>query len=61
MRAIGGLDEIESLYSSSGDHMLMAEVRAPDGNAVGTVISDEILSLDGVTAAHPSFLQERLK
>ena len=61
VRAIGGLDEIESLYSSSGDHMLMAEVRAPDGNAVGTVISDEILSLDGVTAAHPSFLQERLK
>jgi Lrp/AsnC family transcriptional regulator for asnA, asnC and gidA len=41
--------------------MLMAEVRAADGDALGTVISDEILGVDGVTAAHPSFLQERLK
>ncbi|WP_435077311.1 HTH-type transcriptional regulator LrpA1 [Halococcus sp. AFM35] len=60
-RAIGDLDEIETLYSSSGDHMLMAELRAEDGNAVGTVIADDILSIEGVTAAHPSFLQERLK
>lgn len=55
------LDSIESLYTSSGDHMLMAEVRADDGDELGTVISDDILSIDGVTAAHPSFLQERLK
>lgn len=60
-RALESLEEIESLYSSSGDHMLMAEVRAPDGNAVGTVISEKVLSIEGVTAAHPSFLQERLK
>jgi Lrp/AsnC family transcriptional regulator for asnA, asnC and gidA len=60
-RAITELDEIEALYSSSGDHMLMAEIRAPDGNAVGTVIADDILPIEGVTAAHPSFLQERLK
>ena len=60
-RAIRDLEEVEALYSSSGDHMLMAEIRAPDGNAVGRVISEEILALDGVTAAHPAFLQERLK
>ena len=41
--------------------MLMAEVRATDGNALGDVISEEILAIDGVTAAHPSVLQERLK
>ncbi|MCH7660872.1 MAG: AsnC family transcriptional regulator, partial [Euryarchaeota archaeon] len=40
---------------------LMAEVRATDGNAVGDIISESILSVVGVTAAHPSFLQERLK
>jgi Lrp/AsnC family transcriptional regulator for asnA, asnC and gidA len=39
----------------------MAEVRASDGDALGDVISDDILSIDGVSAAHPSFLQERLK
>ena len=55
------LDAIESLYSSSGDHMLLAEVRADDGDALGCVINDEILKIDGVTAAHPCFLQERLK
>lgn len=55
------LDSVRSLYTSSGDHMLMAEVRAADGNALGDVISESILGIDGVTAAHPSFLQERLK
>jgi len=60
-RALGELDSIHELYTSSGDHMLMAEVRAEDGDAVGDVINDEILEIEGVTAAHPSFLQERLK
>ncbi len=55
------IDAIEALYTSSGDHMLMAEVRAADGNALGRVINEGILTTDGVTAAHPSFLQERLK
>jgi Lrp/AsnC family transcriptional regulator for asnA, asnC and gidA len=41
--------------------MLMAEVRAPDGDALGDVISDELLAVEGVTAAHPAILQERLK
>jgi Lrp/AsnC family transcriptional regulator for asnA, asnC and gidA len=60
-RALKKLDTIEKLYTSSGDHMLMAEVRAADGDEVGQVISKAILSIDGVEAAHPSFLQERLK
>lgn len=60
-RALQAVDAIETLYSSSGDHMLIAEVRAPDGDALGDVISDELLSVDGVTAAHPAILQERLK
>ncbi|MCL9817050.1 HTH-type transcriptional regulator LrpA1 [Natronocalculus amylovorans] len=60
-RKLQALDSIESLYTSSGDHMLMAEVRAGDGDELGTIIAEEILAIDGVTAAHPSFLQERLK
>ena len=60
-RALADLESVEALYTSSGDHMLMAEVRAPDGNALGDVISEEILAIEGVTAAHPSVLQERLK
>ncbi len=60
-RTLKNLAAIESLHTSSGDHMLMAEVRAADGDEVGDVISQDVLTIDGVTAAHPSFLQERLK
>jgi Lrp/AsnC family transcriptional regulator for asnA, asnC and gidA len=60
-RKLKELDAVEALYTSSGDHMLMAEVRASDGDALGRVIDTEVTDLDGVTAAHPSFLQERLK
>jgi Lrp/AsnC family transcriptional regulator for asnA, asnC and gidA len=60
-RAIEALPEVEALFTSSGDHTLMAEVRASDGAELGDVIRDEIAALDGVEAAHPSFLQERLK
>jgi Lrp/AsnC family transcriptional regulator for asnA, asnC and gidA len=60
-RALKDLDAVESLYTSSGDHMLMAEVRAADGDALGDVISERLLTVDGITAAHPTFLQERLK
>ncbi|MFW5938748.1 MAG: HTH-type transcriptional regulator LrpA1 [Halanaeroarchaeum sp.] len=60
-RELKDLAAIEALYTSSGDHMLMAEVRAGDGGELGDVINDVILEIDGVTAAHPSFLQERLK
>jgi Lrp/AsnC family transcriptional regulator for asnA, asnC and gidA len=60
-RALKRLESVRALYTSSGDHMLMAEVRAEDGGSLGDVISEELLGVDGVTAAHPSFLQERLK
>jgi len=60
-RQLKALDEVQALYTSSGDHMLMAEVRASDGDELGDVISEQLLGVDGVTAAHPSFLQERLK
>ena len=60
-RELKELDAVESLYSSSGDHMFMAEVRATDGDELGDVISEEIGGVEGVTAAHPSVLQERLK
>ena len=61
IQALKEVEAIEALYTSSGDHMLMAEVRAGDGDALGDVINERIMSLDGVTAAHPSFLQERIK
>lgn len=60
-RRLREVEAIEALYTSSGDHTLMAEVRAADGNALGDVIAEEIRAIEGVTEAHPSVLQERLK
>jgi Lrp/AsnC family transcriptional regulator for asnA, asnC and gidA len=60
-RELKELDSIEALYTSSGDHTLMAEIRADDGDELGTIINENITVIDGVSAAHPSFLQERLK
>ncbi|MFW6017337.1 MAG: HTH-type transcriptional regulator LrpA1 [Halapricum sp.] len=60
-RELREVEEVEALYTSSGDHMLMAEVRGRDGDELGDIIEESLLSIDGVTAAHPSFLQERLK
>lgn len=60
-RQLCEIDSISELYTSSGDHMLMAEVRAADGTDLGDIIAEEIKTIDGVTAAHPSVLQERLK
>lgn len=59
--ALKGMDTVKSLFSSSGDHMLMAELRGADGDEIGRTIRDDILTIDGVSAAHPCFLQERLK
>jgi Lrp/AsnC family transcriptional regulator for asnA, asnC and gidA len=61
IRRLKDLSAVEALYTSSGDHMLIAEVRASDGDELGRIIDEEIVQMDGVTAAHPSFLQERLK
>lgn len=59
--ALKALEAVETLFSCSGDHMFLAEVRAANGDALGDVISEEIMEIDGVTEVHPAVLQERLK
>ncbi|MDX1747143.1 MAG: Lrp/AsnC family transcriptional regulator, partial [Halobacteriales archaeon] len=61
IRKLEALESVQALYTSSGDHPLMAEIRAPDGDSLSTVISDEILGIEGVVSACPAILQERLK
>jgi len=61
VQALKDLDAVRTLYSASGDHMLMAEMRAPDGDALAERIQSAIMPIEGVVEAHPTFLQERLK
>ncbi|MFB6086607.1 MAG: winged helix-turn-helix transcriptional regulator [Halodesulfurarchaeum sp.] len=55
------LESVRTLYSSSGDHMLMAEMRAEDGDALAGIIQESVMPIEGMEEAHPTFLQERLK
>lgn len=60
-QALDDIDAVRRLYTASGDHMLMAEVRAENGNRLGDIIENQLLAIDGISAAHPTFLQERIK
>jgi Lrp/AsnC family transcriptional regulator for asnA, asnC and gidA len=55
------IDSMTALYTSTGDHMLMAEIEARGSMGINEVISEQILSIEGVTTACPAILQERLK
>ncbi len=54
------LDELMALYTATGDHMLMAELQAPGNDELNRIISQDILSIEGVTAACPTVLHERI-
>ena len=55
------LDSLTALYTATGDHMLMAELEATGTTELNEIVSDQILSIQGVTTACPAVLQERLK
>jgi Lrp/AsnC family transcriptional regulator for asnA, asnC and gidA len=55
------LDSLTALYTATGDHMLMAELEATGSAELNEIVSNQILSIQGVTTACPAVLQERLK
>ncbi|MFP4633019.1 MAG: Lrp/AsnC family transcriptional regulator [Halobacteriales archaeon] len=59
--ALRDVDDIRKLYISSGDHDLMAEVVADDNSRLREIIAEDISSVEGVSASHPTVLQERVK
>lgn len=61
VESLKDVDTIRKLYISSGDHDLMAEVVTDDNASLREVIDEDITSIEGVTASHPTVLQERVK
>ncbi|MDR5657452.1 HTH-type transcriptional regulator LrpA1 [Halodesulfurarchaeum sp. HSR-GB] len=61
LQSLKEFDAVRTLYTSSGDHMLLAEVRAEDGDRLARFIQESMLTIEGVEEAHPTFLQERIK
>ncbi len=54
-------DFVKELYLTSGDHMIMAEVWAKDGQDLSEILSAKIGQLEGVTKVCPAIILERLK
>lgn len=52
---------VKALYLSSGDHMIMAEIWAKDGEDLADIISNKIGKLEGVTKVCPAIILEKLK
>ena len=61
VESLKDVEKVRKLYISSGDHDLMAEVVTDDNASLREVIDDEITSIEGVEASHPTVLQERVK
>ncbi len=54
-------DFVRKVYLTSGDHMIMAEVWAKDGEDLSDIISNKIGRIDGVTKVCPAIILEKLK
>lgn len=54
-------DAIKTLYIASGDHTLIAELRVTNTDDLDTLLSDQLLRIEGIVGVHPVILHERLK
>ncbi len=54
-------DFVRSLYITSGDHMIMAEIVARDGDELTRIISEVIGKIEGVKRVCPAIVLEKLK
>ena len=54
-------DFARSVYITSGDHMIMVEIWAKDGDELTRIISDVIGKMDGVRRVCPAIVLEKMK
>jgi Lrp/AsnC family transcriptional regulator for asnA, asnC and gidA len=54
-------DFTRSVYITTGDHMIMAEIWARDGDELTKIISDKIGKLPGVKKICPAIILEKVK
>ncbi|MEM4576203.1 MAG: Lrp/AsnC family transcriptional regulator [Candidatus Nezhaarchaeales archaeon] len=60
IKGLKGLEEIVNLYSTSGDHMLIAECWFKDSSELMNFI-EKINSMNGVTRVCPAIVVEKVK
>jgi len=54
-------DFARSVYITSGDHMIMVEIWAKDGDELTKIISDKIGKIEGVKRVCPAIVLEKMK
>ncbi|MBO8183078.1 MAG: Lrp/AsnC family transcriptional regulator [Archaeoglobus sp.] len=54
-------DFAKSVYITTGDHMIMAEIWAKDGDELTKIISEKIGKLPGVKKICPAIILEKVK
>ncbi|WP_456471495.1 winged helix-turn-helix transcriptional regulator [Methanocaldococcus sp.] len=54
-------DEIKKLYTSTGDHMIMAEIWAKDGKEFSDLIFNKLGKIDGIRKICPAIILEQVK
>lgn len=60
-RRLAKIDEIRWLATSTGDHMIMAEIWARDGNELSKIITEKIGKIPGVKKVCPAIILKRIK
>ncbi|MFX0161930.1 MAG: Lrp/AsnC family transcriptional regulator [Candidatus Hodarchaeota archaeon] len=55
------LDEVKWVATSTGEHMLLMEVWAEDGQRLSRILTEKIGKIDGVQKVHSSLILEKQK
>jgi Lrp/AsnC family transcriptional regulator for asnA, asnC and gidA len=61
VRELTSFEEVKSVVTSTGDHMIMAEVWAHDNRELTDIVTRKIGGLEGVTKVCPAIILERVK
>ena len=60
-KKISELEEARIVYLTTGDHMIMAEVWARDGEHLSKILADKIGKIEGVKRLCPAIILENIK
>lgn len=60
-RELAQLPETRYVATSTGDHIIMTEIWAKDGQELSRIISEKIGAIDGVLRVCPSIILEKIK
>jgi Lrp/AsnC family transcriptional regulator for asnA, asnC and gidA len=55
------IPEAKYVATSTGDHMIMAEIWARDGKELSRILSEKVGRIEGITKICPSIILERFK